>query len=61
MEKKAIKILQCSYPQAWYKDLVGEVFVVYQDRREFILATDYDLGHEAVWRYIDFGDCKVLE
>ena len=59
MITREIKIVKCSYPEAWYADLIGETMVVYEDRKNFILKEDYDLGHKAPWRHIDFKDCEM--
>lgn len=47
-------------PQCWYYARVGEVFEVYEFRKDFTLKEDYDRGHDAEWRYIDKSDCIVL-
>lgn len=45
----------------WYHDLVGRVFTVYENRRDYILKEDYDRSHRAVWRHILKEDAKTFQ
>lgn len=61
MEQVTVQITKAELPTYWYAGLEGETFVVYKDRRDYILKEDYDRGHEAVWRHIPFGDCEEVK
>ena len=60
MKECKVRILKASPPYAWYKDMVGEVFIVYRDRKDFVLKEDRD-SRSTMWRHIVFEDCEVIE
>ena len=47
-------------PCAWYEDLVGEQFCVYDNGRDFIVKEDYDRGSQYPWCHIDKRDCATV-
>ena len=54
-----VEVTQCSRPEYWYKDLVGEKFTVIDRGSDFVLVEDYITGD--VWRHIEKKDCKTIK
>jgi len=64
MKTVRVKITGSTSALAWYADLVGQVFEVYDGgvyRLDYILKEDYDKGHSAPWRHISKDDCVEVE
>ena len=60
MDKVNVVITKAEWPSYWYSGCIGRQFEVYDDRRDFIVAEDYDLGWRAEWRHIPKEDCEVI-
>ena len=59
MKELDVQIINGKKP-CWYHSLKGMVFRVYDNRRDYILKEDYDLGHHAMWRHISKPDVLVV-
>lgn len=57
-----VKITGCSYPQGWYKDLIGEEFDVDNAGgvKDYVLWEDYSTN-ALVWRHISKQDCIKVQ
>ena len=55
-----VQIVKATVATCWYAGLVGRVFEVYKNHRDYILKEDYDRGHKAIWRHIAFDDCEEV-
>lgn len=45
---------------AWYAGSIGSEFEVVEWGRDYVLASDYDSGHEAAWFHIEKSDAEVI-
>jgi len=57
MKKIRVIILEGN---GWYDGCVGNEFDVYEWGNSYVLAEDYDAGHNRWWRHIDKADCEVV-
>jgi len=44
----------------WYAGSIGSEFEVVEWGRDYVLACDYDRGHEAAWFHINKSDAEVI-
>ena len=61
MQQVTVRITKAQKPAYWYAGLEGETFIVYKDRKDYILKEDYDRGHKAAWHHIAFEDCEEVQ
>jgi len=61
MRELKVEVIKANSLSCWYSGLEGNVFTVYDNRRDYILKEDYDRGHRAIWRHLDKEDVKSLE
>lgn len=61
MNKVTVKITKSTSPLAWYANLIGETFEVYDGWRDYTVVEDYDRRHGPVWRHINKGDCTEVK
>lgn len=61
METLLVKITSCKEPLAWYADLIGEVFKVYDRGSDYVLCEDYDRGYSTLWRHINKDECLTVQ
>lgn len=61
--KRRVRITKVGQPTYWYNGLVGEEFEVYYcaQWKEYIVAEDFDLGLDTMWRHIPPGECEEVE
>ena len=55
-----VKIVKCDNQDAWYADLIGEVFEVDDfNSRSYVLSEDRAAGMFAPWRHILKKDAEI--
>lgn len=56
-----VKIIKCSYPKGWYRNLIGEEFETHlaPDGKDYVLWEDY-INNHTTWRHIGHDDCIRL-
>jgi hypothetical protein len=63
MEKVKVTITKNPPFLAWYHGMIGETFEVYKlsSADDYILAEDYDLGPNTLWRHISPHECVEVQ
>ena len=62
MEPIQVLIVRVTGSEYWYRDCIGETFTCYdQPSRDYVLAEDFDLGYNHIWRHILKEDAEVVK
>lgn len=55
-----IKIIKCSLPSFWYKNLIGTKMEV-REETDYVVTEHWAIGSDQVWKHILKEDAEIVE